>query len=218
MPTVNQTLDKARGDLGVHETNGNNRTSVGEWFGWNGVAWCAQAVSKWLITSGFDIKKNAGAHELAAYLYRTKKWERVVPSNIKGGDVVLFTWSHIGICEARQSSSAVITIEGNNNDACRRVTRANSTIAYGVRPPYAAAPVVVTPPATTPKPSGAREARLIKDTQGWNMTLGTKRSMLRKGGVVTYLGNPVTKNGNKYVQVSCGGKSSWIRYDNMRWI
>jgi hypothetical protein len=70
MPTSKQVLDKARADIGVHETNGNNRTSVGEWFGWNGVAWCAQAVSKWLITGGFDIKKNAGAHELGAYLYR----------------------------------------------------------------------------------------------------------------------------------------------------
>jgi hypothetical protein len=123
--------------LGIHEHNGDNRTLIGQTFGWNGVAWCAETVCVFLLEAGFKVTKNAGAHELAAQQVAAG-WQKIAPTDVQGGDIVLFTWSHIGICEARRDANSIITIEGNHNDALMRAVRSNSSIAYGVRPPFGA--------------------------------------------------------------------------------
>lgn len=138
MPTKDAVLAVARSFLGVTESPpGSNRTRIGVEFGWNGQPWCAMTVSLELIKAGFSIRKNAGADELGAELLGYH-WQRVSPANLTSGDVIVFTFSHIGIVEARKDSGHVITIEGNHLDRCCRVVRANSSIRYGVRPPYSA--------------------------------------------------------------------------------
>jgi hypothetical protein len=221
MPTKERTLAKARADLGIHESpDGSNRTAIGSWFGWNGVAWCAMSVSKWLITSGFPIRKNAGAHELAAYLTDQPGWKKVAPASVRSGDVVLFTWSHIGICEARANARSVVTIEGNQNNGVHRVARANSSIAYGVRPPYTSLA-----PDSDPAPSPAiagRKAKVVTADKLWNSTLGTERHPApgHNGVVTLYMRDKRFRNGNLYVPITWGGNKTggWYRYDHLRFV
>lgn len=137
MPTKDAVLAVARSFLGVTESPpGSNRTRIGVEFGWNGQPWCAMTVSLELIKAGFRIAKNAGADELGAELLGYH-WPRVSPANLTSGDVVVFTFSHIGLVEARKDAGHVIVFEGNHLDKDMRVVRANSSIRYGVRPPYA---------------------------------------------------------------------------------
>lgn len=138
-PTKEAVLAVARSFLGVVENPpGSNRTRIGVEFGWNGQPWCAMTVSLELIKAGFRITKNAGADELGAELLNIYHWQRVSRANLTSGDVVVFMFSHIAIVEARKDAGHVITIEGNHRDRCSRVVRANSSIRYGVRPPYSA--------------------------------------------------------------------------------
>ncbi len=172
MPTVEQTLDKARADIGIHEIPVNsNKTPIGEWYGMNGVAWCAEGVSKWLITSGFKVKKNAGADELAAELVSDYHWQKVSPASMKAGDVGLFTFSHIGMIEKRIDAATVQTIEANSGDGgVHRKTRHNSEFSYGVRPPYGSAAPKPQPKPEPPIPKGqaltTAEVTVTNDTGG----------------------------------------------------
>lgn len=159
MPTKAATQAIARSFLGVTENPpGSNRTRIGVEFGWNGVSWCAMTVSLELIKAGFNIKRNAGADELGAELLGYG-WPRIAPANIVSGDVVVYTFSHIGLCEARTDSGHIIAFEGNHLDKFLRVPRANSSIRYGVRPPYSAA-----------KLAAKKEAPPVKDTS-WAIPL-----------------------------------------------
>jgi hypothetical protein len=47
-------LDFARQDIGYTETPV-NKTKYGEWYGWNGVAWCVQAVQYWYAKAGHPL-------------------------------------------------------------------------------------------------------------------------------------------------------------------
>jgi uncharacterized protein YgiM (DUF1202 family) len=138
MPTKSSVLAQARKWIGTHESpSGSDRTPIGVRFGWNGVPWCAETMWVVLTDAGFHTAKNASAHGLCEQLI-SQGWKRVSASSIQSGDIVKFTFSHVGICEARRNSGSIITIEGNHNRACMRVVRGNNSISYGVRPPYTA--------------------------------------------------------------------------------
>jgi hypothetical protein len=94
-----------------------------------------------LITAGFKIAKNSGADELGAELLHYG-WKKISPSAVQSGDIVVYTFSHIGICEVAGSDGRKLVIEGNHNDACVRVWRSPSSMLYGVRPPYSTGEVV----------------------------------------------------------------------------
>lgn len=106
-------------------------------------SWCAVFVW-WCM-------REAGAADLyydgkkSAYVPALLSWARqngLVVSDPKPGDWVLFDWNanaapdHIGIVEEVKADS-IVTIEGNTDDAVRRVVRArDNTIQAFVRPAW----------------------------------------------------------------------------------
>ena len=160
MPTVEAVLAEAQKDVGIHESPmGSNKTPIGVWFGFNGVAWCAEAVSHWLILAGFNIRKNAGAHELAYELVNDYNWKKIAPKDLQRGDVWLAAWSHIGIVKYRIDGDHYKTIEGNQDNGVHEVTRHNSECDYGVRPPYSK---IVLPPKPSVQPFAAGEIHRLQ--------------------------------------------------------
>jgi len=140
-PTRATTLAHARELIGIREIPpGSNKTPIGVEFGWNGVPWCAETVCVILLRAGFAIKKNASAWGLGRQLVKAG-WKKISPDKLEAGDVVVFKFSHVGICEARKDATRLVTIEGNHGDRVARAIRSESVIDYGVRPPYAASPV-----------------------------------------------------------------------------
>jgi hypothetical protein len=224
-PTVDQVLAAAQKDVGMHDSpSGSDKNPITKWFGAVG-AYCAMSVCHWFREAGWTkFPLNAGAHELLIQLRDQFHWPSYPGSRGQKGDVVQFTWSHTGMIKRRIDTNHVLTIEGNSEDSgVHEKTRHNNEISFVVRPPYGVpvvqtTPVVVVPPA----PTGTwRQAVLIKDAQGHNgpPTFGTHRDMLRKGGTVYATGKTAkNEDGDRMDEVSCGGKTSWIRYDYMRWV
>ena len=138
MKTKTDLLKAARGYLGIVERPpGSNRTIIGQRFGYNGVPWCAEFVWDCLSEAGFHVRKNASAYGLTDALVRLG-WKKVDRRDIRSGDIVRFRFSHVGICEAKRGDGRLTVIEGNHGNACKRVVRSTISIAWGVRPPFAA--------------------------------------------------------------------------------
>lgn len=197
--TKTAVLEQERKRLGIRENPpGSNRTPIGAEFGWNGVAWCAETQVVCLRDAGFfEVPKDAGAWSLADSLCRLKGWKKISAAAIVSGDIVSYTFSHIGFCESRKDSGHIVAIEGNHNDAVMRVVRANSSIRFGIRPPYA--------PEPAPKPiSGGRKATVLRDTACYSRTR-VDRWFNRKG---TYLGFKAGRGGIVTVELYSRG---WAR-------
>lgn len=121
----------AEGEIGVHEIGGNNRgvekyqratwLSVGAW------PWCAAFVC-WVVqqaiagkTVAFDRPQTAGAWDFEnwARSQALKGVQLIKPAlsslDIRRGDIVVFTFSHIGIATDTVSGH-VKSVDGNTND------------------------------------------------------------------------------------------------------
>ena len=112
----------ATGELGYKETpSGSNKTKFGNWFGVDGVAWCAMFVSWCYDKAGYPLgnlgylKGFAGCQ--SGYLYfLKKKWLTKTPVE---GDIVLFDWNgdkrydHTGIFLRKIDDLHFESIEGN---------------------------------------------------------------------------------------------------------
>lgn len=86
----------ARGEIGVSEEPANsNMQKYGEWFGWNGVAWCGQFVSWCYDQAGHPLgnigflKGFAGCQSAYAHFLKTKE----ITLTPQEGDIVLFDWN-----------------------------------------------------------------------------------------------------------------------------
>ena len=128
----------AREEIGVSEVDGSNcgprvdEYKAATWLdadkGW---PWCAAFIC-WLVREaieGEDVKfkrpKTAGAWDFEKWAKQqsTNGVELRKPTNedIKAGDIVVFTFSHIGLAvKDADSSGYVVTIEGNTNGAGSR--------------------------------------------------------------------------------------------------
>tara|TARA_R110002020_G_scaffold328434_3_gene544410 strand:+ start:782 stop:1402 length:621 start_codon:yes stop_codon:yes gene_type:complete len=128
----------AREEIGVSEVDGSNcgprvdEYKAATWLdadkGW---PWCAAFIC-WLVREaieGEDVRfkrpKTAGAWDFENWAKQesTNNVELRKPTNedIKAGDIVIFTFSHIGLAvKDADSSGYVITIEGNTNGAGSR--------------------------------------------------------------------------------------------------
>ena len=74
-------LDFARQDIGYTETP-INKTKYGEWYGWNGVAWCVQCVQYWFAMPGHELPfKTASSSALANY-YKNNEPKYIITSKI----------------------------------------------------------------------------------------------------------------------------------------
>jgi len=128
----------AREEIGVSEVDGSNcgprvdEYKAATWLdadkGW---PWCAAFIC-WLVREaieGEDVKfkrpRTAGAWDFENWAKQqsTNGVELRKPTNedIKAGDIVVFTFSHIGLAvKDADSSGYVVTIEGNTNGAGSR--------------------------------------------------------------------------------------------------
>ena len=121
---VNDVLRTAASQLGVRE-KATNRQAYGEWFGSNGVFWCAEFVSWTFAQSGHPLPMNAGgAKGASGYAYcqngRDEAFRRgELFSRPRPGDV-FFHFNrgdhgpgHTGIVVDVLADGRVVTIEGN---------------------------------------------------------------------------------------------------------
>lgn len=139
MATADDLLRVARSQLGYAEGAG-GWTKYGDWYG-NGferAAWCDMFVS-WCA-------ERAGAAEVvgryaytpyhAGWFESTGRWG----NRPRKGAIVFFDWGgsrriaaidHVGIVEAVRADGAVVTIEGNTDNAVRRRVRRSGIAGYG---------------------------------------------------------------------------------------
>lgn len=144
-------VQKAKGELGISEVPPNsNLQKYGEWFGWNGVAWCAQFVSWCYDKSGYPLgnigfaKGFAGCQSAYAHFLKTKE----ITTNPQEGDIVLFDWNgdhrydHVGIFVkwVDESKGKFESIEGNtsltndSNGGTVMLRTRNKSVAVFVHP------------------------------------------------------------------------------------
>lgn len=156
MAGAGDVLNVARSLIGIAEDpDGSNRTPIGEWYGMNGVPWCAETVSYCFGHVGMD-----GIHY--AYCPYGINWFQDGSfgswidrgGDAQAGDVVFYDWQgdgvsdHTGLVESVRGDGTLVTIEGNVGNACKRLVRSrNQVVGFG-RPNYDG--VVVNPPAPGP--------------------------------------------------------------------
>jgi CHAP domain/Putative peptidoglycan binding domain len=154
MRTAGDFLNSMRGKLGIREVPPHsNRTPIGEAFGMNGVAWCAETVSVAATEAGFPFLHTPSVAQIIGWArsgFNGLSWH---PSGPMPGDIACYgNGEHTGVVES-VSGTMIHTIEGNWGDQCLRLTRnANDKWITGyARLPFAApAPVPSpTPPAAT---------------------------------------------------------------------
>jgi CHAP domain len=138
-----RTLAAATGELGIaEEPPGSNdgariadyRSAVAGSYA--GAPWCAYFVS-WAAQQAGAAIGDAGqglgsVEEIAAWAGRTG---RLLPAGAvpSPGDLILFGGRHVGLVESINADGSLTTIEGNERDAVRRVTRAASEATGFVR-------------------------------------------------------------------------------------
>lgn len=140
MTTVKDILDRARGELGVTEAS-KNLTKYGDWYGLNGQPWCAIFVS-WVfyhegLPLAFTTPKGFAAVQVG--ISKFKAMGRWYTSGPKPGDLVFFTYSHVGIVESVNGDGSIVSIEGNSSDRVQQVKHKSDILGYG-RPNYSSTP------------------------------------------------------------------------------
>ena len=117
-------IDIARAELGTKENPpDSNRTKYGEWFGLNGLPWCAIFVSWCYAHAGHTIT-GVGHPRGFASCQAMLKWARENGKLVKdptAGDIVLFDWNgdgrveHTGIFLSWKGDVMFTCIEGNTS-------------------------------------------------------------------------------------------------------
>jgi len=120
----NEVVKTAEKEIGnKEEPKNSNITKYGEWFGFNGVAWCAIFVSWVYDKAGFPLgnigftKGFAGCQTAVRY-FKEKDYIVETPQR---GDIVFFDWNnderydHTGIFVRKIDDKYFETIEGNTS-------------------------------------------------------------------------------------------------------
>lgn len=125
MTTAAKVIAVASSHLGVSESPaGSNRVFYNEWYGVNGISWCATFVSWVLDRSGLpelhgiqNEKGSAFCPYIESYFRKHGRWQ----GSPQKGAIVFFDWDgdgvsgHIGIVDTIINQNEVITIEGNTS-------------------------------------------------------------------------------------------------------
>ena len=119
-----QIVRIAEQEIGYSETpKDSNKTKFGEWFGYNGVAWCGIFVSWCYAQAGFNLgnigfkKGFAGCQTAVAYF----KKQGTIVTEPTIGDIVFFDrggdgrFDHTGIFVKRLDTNYFESIEGNTS-------------------------------------------------------------------------------------------------------
>lgn len=143
-----KAVQAAKADIGYRE-EANGRTKFGEWYakfmncenqGFETADWCAMSTSKWKHAAGLTQEQTvftASAGSTGESLWRAKGMWRDKTYKPMPGDLIHFTWGHVGIVE-RVSGNTVYTIEGNYSDmvAARSYSLSYSGIRGYAAPNY----------------------------------------------------------------------------------
>jgi surface antigen len=205
MAAPSDVLKIAVNEIGFSESPpGSNLNKFGEWYGMDGVQWCAIFVSYCFYKVGMPLTvSNAKGF---AYCPSGVEWFRAKGqffSTPKVGDVVFFDWYkdespcrsdadnncsdawHIGIVESVNADGSITSIEGNTSSTSNgnggTVMRRNrtSSVFYGFgRPNYSG--VVTHTPATYPKWSGRYITLTSEYTKGEDVR-SWKQQMIKRG-------------------------------------
>ena len=158
MSTPDQLVEVARSQRGVHESpRGSNRTPYGQWFGFQGVAWCSIFVAWCLAQIGLDPRHAIDGY--ASCAMALSGWRRmrrtVAKTAIAPGDILFFKLgrrggftNHTGIATSvpykRRGRWVVDSVDGNTNASGSRTggevqekTRPLSQVVGVARPQYA---------------------------------------------------------------------------------
>lgn len=145
----NKVVEIARAEIGYVEEEG-NKTKYGQWFGFDGVAWCGMFVSWCYDKSGkplgnIGFKKGFAGCQTAVAHY--KKFGKVIDAkDAQEGDIVFFDWNndgrydHTGIFVKRFDENTFDSIEGNtslvnqSNGGSVMLRRRRYNVALFVRP------------------------------------------------------------------------------------
>lgn len=95
-------VDTAASQKGIKESPANsNKTKYGEWYGLNGVKWCAIFVSWVFDKSGHPLGfiNTAKGYQSCQSGYNYWKAHNQITTNPQPGDIILFDWNGDGICE-----------------------------------------------------------------------------------------------------------------------
>lgn len=144
MATAAELLSVARAEVGTREQPmGSNRTKYGEWYGWNGVAWCAIFVSWCFNKVGLGSLRSAAVDDFLAGA-RSGRWGSFINKYgaIRKGDIGIMDYGdggrtdHIVIVAEVYGNGSFKTIEGNWSDQVTSVVRNRSQIVGFLRPRY----------------------------------------------------------------------------------
>jgi surface antigen len=219
---------------------GSNNTKYGKWFGMNFVAWCAIFVCWGANTIGMLSRiggKRAYTPDMAQWFFNKKQWyQGKVP---KAGYIAFFNFGnpnyggrwkgihHVGWVIGVLKDGRIVTIEGNtssgsggsqsNGGGVFLRYRSPSLIAgYGV-PKYD--PEVAKPPTGPTGPSFPRKAKMLRNSQLWNPTHGTKRSPSPKAGGEVMVHQVIAdKAGVKWASITWGGNEGDVKYNDIKYI
>ncbi len=123
MTTPKDVIDLARSELGITEfPPESNHQKFGQWYGFDGVPWCAEFVSYCFYNAGLPLPattaKGFASAEAGREWFESKGWYKEQPT---AGDVIFYHFegehagaNHVGIVES-VGSNAVTTIEGNTS-------------------------------------------------------------------------------------------------------
>lgn len=184
--TLTATLGFMRDNLGLGEDHPNDN-KITRWYGMTG-PWCAMTVSRALIAGGFSSDGDTiqfpartttrKGWAYCPYMLRDLRDAGLEISEPHPGAVVLFTWygapaepDHVGFVESVEADGTFVTLEGNQNDALRRVHRDGTYVAAFFMPPYAAeTPAPPPAPPDSWAPSTIASVHLVMGHSGKLLT------------------------------------------------
>lgn len=138
-------INACKSELGQHENPiGSNKQKYGEWYGMNGVAWCAQYVAYCFAISGYPLKIDKGfkGFHYVPTLHARAKQKGWLTSNPQKGDIVLFDFKpkdgkefaqHVGIYSGEMDGSSYLCYEGNTSDGIQGSQDNGDCVAYKAR-------------------------------------------------------------------------------------
>lgn len=138
-------VEIAKSQVGIVESAGSNRgPGIGKYWastsypGGYGNPWCAAFVS-WVVESAGILPDEKLPNTARAYSFRdwaAKNPDVTVgrrhPRQIYAGDIIIYTWSHIGIAVTNSNGSTVQAIDGNTSNGVYQKTRNLSQIADAI--------------------------------------------------------------------------------------
>lgn len=224
---------------------GSNNTKYGKWFGMNGSAWCAIFVCWAANMIGILARiggKRAYTPDMAQWFYNRKQWYQGKAP--KAGYIAFFNFGdpnyggrwkgihHVGYVIGVLKDGRIVTIEGNtssgssgsqsNGGGVFQRYRDPSLIAGYGTPKYdpESAPAPKPPTGTpAPAPTWPRKAVMLRNSQLWNTTHGTKRTPSpAKGGVVSVSKVTTDSKGVKWASISWGGHSGDVLYKDIKYV